>query len=158
MSIIDTIESSAVIQQAKAAYAAAQASGDAAGMAAAHDRANAYRQAQGGYVDIYEAGQGTNFARIVTGVAAGDQSAGSKIIQQISDTASGVIDQLTGAVTQPPTGGTKLVILDSAGSYNPGDYTQTYSSVSGAGSLDTYLGYGVVGLILIAVLSRVMNK
>ena len=148
--IIDTIENSAVIQSYKEAWnnATTQAEKDAI-----HKAANDYRLAQGGYKDVYESGQGANFTRVVLNA--------EKLADDTTDAIKGAAASATDFVKD-----NTLKIIDTEEEaaklgYDPADYAIAYSNGSSSGSgtsFDTYLGYGVIGLILVAVLSRIVGK
>lgn len=155
MSIINTIENSEVIKSAKAAYEAAKAAGDTAGMKAAHDKANAYRQEQGGYIDVYEEGKGTAFNRVITNTSVLD-GAIEETLTNATNGAKTIVEKVEETIKAPFKDST--TVIDS--SYDPSQYMPYNSGTAASGSstsFDELLGYGVIALIAIAVLSRVVG-
>jgi len=154
--VFETIENSAVIQQAKADFAAAKAKGDQAGMTKARNTAETYRQNVGGYSTV---GDGSAIKDIL------DSNTYYGIYETINDTvktANNVVNKVTETVKQTTTEAVNaakqetVTVIDSANSgYNASDYSISTSSSS---NFDTYLEYGLIGLILIAVLSRFIGK
>lgn len=146
MASMNDIENSAVIQNAKAAYDAAKAAGDTAGMAAAHAAANAYRESAGGYSHYYEEGAGTNYQVIYSGSSSfgssGSSSSGSSAAKSGSSGST--------AATQ------KTTIIDST--YNPEYYSDSFSEGKSLLSVgDDVLGYGLMAFIVVALVSRILR-
>ena len=144
MANMNDIESSSVIQNAKAAYDAAKAAGDTAGMAAAHAAANAYRESVGGYTHYYEEGAGTNYQVIYSGgSSSGSSSSGSGSAKSGS---GGTIP----AATQ------KTTIIDST--YNPEYYSDAFSEGKSLLSVgDDVLGYGLMAFVVVALVSKLFR-